>query len=219
MEHVRKGKASKDPETWAGMVEDMRKAKVPEWYIESCHKIKYMFPKAHACAYVMSALRIAWFKLYQPINYYAAFFSIRVTDFDIETMIKGYDAIREKLLLLQTKGFEASNKETAIIETLKVALEATARGIHFGMLDLNKSGASNFVIDTEHENTLIPSFSTIDGLGGTVAQTIVEEREKRPFLSIEDFQKRGKVSQTLVDKMRLMGILDELPESSQMTLF
>ncbi len=219
MEHVRKGKASKDPETWAGMVEDMKKVGVPEWYIESCHKIKYMFPKAHACAYVMSALRIAWFKVYQPLNYYATFFSIRVTDFDIETMIKGYDAIKQKIEELQTKGFDASNKETSIIETLKIALEATARGIHFAPLDLNKSDAKNFMIDKEHENTLIPSFSTIDGLGGTVAQTIVEERSKKPFLSIEDFQKRGKVSQTLVDKMRTMGMLDDLPESSQMTLF
>ncbi len=219
MEHVRKGKASKDPETWAGMVEDMKKVGVPEWYIESCHKIKYMFPKAHACAYVMSALRIAWFKVYQPLNYYATFFSIRVTDFDIETMIKGYDAIKQKIEELQTKGFDASNKETSIIETLKIALEATARGIHFAPLDLNKSDARNFTIDKEHENTLIPSFSTIDGLGGTVAQTIVEERSKKPFLSIEDFQKRGKVSQTLVDKMRTMGMLDDLPESSQMTLF
>lgn len=219
MEHVRKGKASKDPETWSGMVEEMKAANVPDWYIESCYKIKYMFPKAHACAYVMSALRIAWFKVHQPINYYAAFFSIRVTDFDIETMIKGYDAIKAKLIELQTKGFEASNKETSIIETLKVALEATARGIKFGSIDLEKSQASKFVIDQEHENTLIPPFSTIDGLGGTVATNIVEEREKKTFLSIEDFQKRGKVSQTLVDRMRLMGILGDLPESSQMTLF
>ncbi len=219
MEFVRKGKAKKEPDNWAGISEEMKNAGIPEWYIESCHKIQYMFPKAHACAYVMSALRIAWFKLYQPINYYAAFFSIRVTDFDIETMIKGYDAIKEKMLDIQTKGFEASNKETAIIETLRVALEATARGIKFAPLDLNKSDAKNFVIDKEHENTLIPSFSTIDGLGGTVAQTIVEERSKKDFLSIEDFQRRGKVSQTLVDKMRLMGMLDGLPESSQMTLF
>lgn len=219
MEHVRKGKASKDPETWAGMVKDMQSANVPEWYIESCYKIKYMFPKAHACAYVMSALRIAWFKVHQPINYYAAYFSIRITDFDIDTMIKGYDAIKEKLIELQNKGFDATNKESVILETLKIALEATARGIKFAPLSLEKSEASRFVIDENNPNTLIPPFSTIDGLGGTVAQTIIAERNKKYFLSIEDFQKRGKVSMTLIDKMRLMGIFEDLPESSQMTLF
>lgn len=219
MEFVRKGKASKDPETWKMWEGKMKEVHIPDWYIESCHKIKYMFPKAHACAYIMSALRVAWFKVHQPLNYYATYFSIRVTDFDIETMMKGYDAIKSKILDIQAKGFEATNKENGVLESLKIALEASARGIHFGKISLEKSDATHFRIDEEHENTLIPSFSTIDGLGGTVAQKIIEEREQQAFLSIEDFQKRGKVSQTLVDKMRLMGILDDLPESSQLTLF
>ncbi len=219
MEFVRKGKASKDPETWKGMAGEMREAKVPDWYIESCHKIKYMFPKAHACAYVMSAIRIAWFKLYKPLYYYAAFFSIRIDDFDIETMIKGYDAIKEKMEDLQAKGFEATNKEMNIIETLKVALEATARGIHFGNISLEKSEAKNFVIDEENENTLIPGFATIDGLGISVGENIVAERKKKPYLSREDVQKRGKVSKTLIDKMVEMGVLEGLPDSNQLSLF
>ena len=219
MEHVRKGKATKDPETWKGMVEEMREAKVPEWYIESCHKIKYMFPKAHACAYVMSAIRIAWFKVYKPLYYYAAFFSIRVDDFDIDTMIKGYNAIKTRYDDLMAKGFEATNKETNIIESLHIALEATARGIKFAPISLEKSDATRFIVDTEHENTLIPPFKTIDGLGLTVAKTIVEAREQGPFLSKEDLQKRGKVSKTLTDKMTEMGILNELPDSNQLSLF
>ena len=219
MEHVRKGKATKDPETWKGMVEEMKQANVPEWYIESCHKIKYMFPKAHACAYVMSAIRIAWFKVYKPLYYYAAFFSIRVDDYDIETMIKGYNAIKTRYEDLLAKGFEATNKETNIIESLHVALEATARGIKFAPIYLEKSDATRFIVDTLHENTLIPPFKTIDGLGLTVAKTIVEERNKQPFLSKEDLQKRGKVSKTLTDKMEAMGIVNELPDSNQLSLF
>ena len=219
MEHVRKGKATKDPETWKGMVEEMREAKVPEWYIESCHKIKYMFPKAHACAYVMSAIRIAWFKVYKPLYYYAAFFSIRVDDFDIDTMIKGYNAIKTRYDDLMAKGFEATNKETNIIESLHVALEATARGIKFAPISLEKSDATRFIVDTLHENTLIPPFKTIDGLGITVAKTIVEARNSGPFLSKEDLQKRGKVSKTLTDKMTEMGIVDNLPDSNQLSLF
>ncbi len=218
MEFVRKGKPSKDPATWQTWADKMKEANIPDWYIESCHKIKYMFPKAHACAYVMSAIRIAWFKLYQPINYYAAFFSIRVDDFDIETMIKGEQAIREKLIDLQNKGYEATNKETNIIETLKIALEATCRGIKFGSIDLNKSEATKF-LKIEEENVLIPPFSTIDGLGDTVANTIVEERNNQPFISKEDVQKRGKVSKTLIDKMTSMGILEGLPDSNQLSLF
>ena len=219
MEFVRKGKASKDPETWAMWKEKMEESNIPDWYIESCHKIKYMFPKAHACAYVMSAIRIAWFKVYQPLYYYAAYFSVRVDDFDIETMIKGKNEIKRILEDLIAKGFEASNKEVGITESLRIALEAAARGIQFGPIDLQKSEATRFIIDPNHENTLIPPFSTIDGLGVTVAQMIVEEREKQPYLSKEDLQKRGKVSKTLIDKMDAMGIIKDLPESNQLSLF
>ena len=218
MEFVRKGKASKDPEGWAKWEAKMKEANIPEWYIDSCRKIKYMFPKAHACAYVMSAIRIAWFKVYKPIYYYASYFSIRSDDFDIETMIKGYDAIKSKMEDIKLKGFEASNKESNILTTLEIALEATARGIKFANVDLYKSESRNFIVSSDDDMTLIPPFRTIDGLGEAVSKAIVEEREKQEFISIEDLQKRCKVSVTIIDKMRTMGILEGLPESSQMTL-
>ena len=218
MEFVRKGRATKDPETWKKWEAKMKEANIADWYIESCHKIKYMFPKAHACAYVMSALRIAWFKMYHPIWYYAAFFSVRIDDFDTVSMIKGKEAIRERLEEISNKGYEATNKENSISESLKVALEASCRGIKFAPIDLNKSEALNFIID-EQTNALIPPFRTIDGLGDTVAKTIVEARKEQPFLSKDDLQTRGKVSKTLMDKMDEMGILQGLPESNQLSLF
>ena len=218
MEFVRKGKASKDPETWKGHVETMQKANIPEWFIESCHKIKYMFPKAHAAAYVMSAFRIAYYKVHKPSVYYATYFSTRFSDFDITVMINGYDAIKSKIIEINNKGFDATNKESSVLETLKLSLEATARGIKFGNLDLMRSDAKNFIIDSDGV-TLIPPFRSIDGLGDVVAQNICEEAKKKPFISVEDFQKRCKVSQTLVDKMKTMGILNNMPETSQLSLF
>ena len=219
MEFVRKGKAKKEPEKWLEWKQVMIDNNIPNWYIESCHKIQYMFPKAHACAYVMSAIRIAWFKVYQPLNYYATFFSIRVVDFDIETMIKGYDAIKLKIEDLENKSHEITKKEGDILETLKIALEATARGIKFANINLQKSDAVKFIKSDTEENTLISPFRAIDGLGDTVGKTIVQEREVKEFLSMEDLQKRGKVSTTLIDKMRSMKILDSLPESNQLSLF
>ena len=217
MEFVRKGKASKDPVTWQGYVDTMKEANIPDWFIDSCGKIKYMFPKAHAAAYVISAFRIAWFKVHKPVLYYATYFSARITDYDIDVMIKGYQSIKDKIVEITNKGYEATNKESAVLETLKIALEATARGIKFAPINLLKSAATTFtVID---DNSMYPPFSSIDGLGDTVAKNIVEEREKSPFLSVEDVQRRAKVSGTLIEKMRLMGIFDGMEESNQMSLF
>lgn len=218
MEFVRKGKASKDPETWAGFEAEMKEAGIEQWFIDSCQKIKYMFPKAHATAYVMSAFRIAYYKVHHPSYFYASWFSTKATDFDIETMIKGYDAIKARMIEIINKGFEASNKEAGILECLRLALEMTARGLKFSNIDLEKSDALYFKV-AEDNKTLIPPFKSIDGLGDTVAKKIVEEREKGAFLSIEDLQKRGKLSGTLIEKMRAMGILDNLAESSQLSLF
>ncbi len=218
MEFVRKGKASKDPETWAGYVETMKKANIPEWFINSCFKIKYMFPKAHAAAYVTSAFRIAWYKVHKPLVYYATYFSTRFQDFDIEAMVKGYDAIRAKMLEIQSKGYDATNKESSLLETLKLALEATARGIKFKNIDIEKSDGANFIMD-ESDNSLIMPFRSLDGLGDAVATKIIEERNQKAFYSIEDFQNRGKVNQTTVDKMRVMGVFGNMPETSQLSLF
>ena len=191
---------------------------IPKWYIESCGKIKYMFPKAHATAYVIMALRIAYFKVYHPIMFYASYFSVRAMDFDIDAMIQGYDAIKRRIEEIVNKGYEATPKEKALITVLEVALEMTARGFKFGNVDLYKSDAHNFII-SEDGKTLIPPFRTIDGLGVTVAEQIVKERNKGPFLSKEDLQKRGKISSTLLDKMNLMGITKDLPETNQLVLF
>ena len=217
MEFVRKGKATKDPETWKSHVETMKEANIPEWYIESCHKIKYMFPKAHAAAYVMSAFRIAWYKVHMPVYFYSSWYSSKATDVDVEAMIKGYDAIKARLEDILGKGFEATNKENGQAESLKVALEATARGIKFLNVDLYKSDATVWIVKNETE--IYPPFVAIDGLGETVAKNIVKEREKQPFISVEDVQRRGKVSQTLIDKMKEMRLLNDLPDSNQLSLF
>ena len=218
MEFVRKGKASKDPKGWAEFVQIMQQADIPEWFIESCHKIKYMFPKAHAAAYVMSAFRIAWFKVHQPIYYYASFFSIRCDDFDIDSMIKGYDAVRAKIMELQAKGYEATNKDKAVLETLQVCLEMLARGFSFKNIDIEKSEANKFVIDEDGKSLILP-FKTIDGLGSTAANMIIEQRKDKPYYSIEDLQNRGKVNNTTLTKLRLLGVLNGLPETSQLSLF
>ena len=217
MEFVRKGKASKDPEGWKEHKQVMIDAGIPDWYIDSCEKIKYMFPKAHAAAYVISAFRIAWYKVHMPVYFYASWFTTKATDVDVETMIKGYDAIKAKIIEIQNKGYEATNKETGQLESLKVALEATARGIKFLPIDLYKSGST--IWNVKDETSIYPPFSSIDGLGETVAVNIDNERKKGKFISIEDFQGRCKVSSTLTDRMKMMKILDDMPDSSQLTLF
>lgn len=217
MEFVRKGKASKDPETWKIHKETMTKAGIESWFIDSCEKIKYMFPKAHACAYVTSAFRIAWYKVHMPVYFYASWLTSKATDVDVETMMRGYNDIREKIIEIQTKGYDATNKETGQLESLKVSLEATARGINFVPIDLNLSEAT--IWGVKDDKNIYPPFAAIDGLGDTVAKAIVEEREKRPFTSIEDLQKRAKISQTLIEKLRKMKILDGLDESDQLSLF
>lgn len=220
MEFVRKGRASKpkDAEEWNGYVEILKEYNIPEWYIKSCQKIKYMFPKAHAAAYVTSAFRIAWYKVHKPLVYYCTYFSTRFQDFDIDVMTKGYDAIRAKILEIQSKGYDATNKESSLLETLKLALEAVARGVTFKTIDLEKSDGNNFVM-VEDENALIMPFRALDGLGDAVASKIMEERSVKPFYSIEDFQIRGKVNQATIAKLRAMNIFGSLPETSQLSLF
>ena len=219
MEFVRKGKASKpkERETWEKHKQTMIDANIPEWFIDSCFKIKYMFPKAHAAAYVISAFRIAWFKVHMPVYFYASWLTSKATDFEIETMIKGYDSIKERIEEIQAKGFDATPKENGLLECLKVCLEATARGIKFAPIDLYDSKADVWgVID---DNTIRPPFISVDGLGDSVAQQIVKERENAKFISIEDLQSRGKVNSTTIEKLRNLGILESLPESSQLSLF
>ncbi|MCI8460398.1 MAG: PolC-type DNA polymerase III, partial [Bacilli bacterium] len=217
MEFVRKGKASKEPDTWKEHVKTMEEANIPDWFIGSCAKIKYMFPKAHAAAYVISAFRIAWYKVHMPVYFYASWYSSKATDVDVENMIKGYQSIKARIEDIQAKGYEATNKENGQAESLKVALEATARGIKFLNVDLYESDATVWIAKNDTE--IYPPFNAIDGLGDTVAKNIVAEREKGNFISVEDVQKRAKVSQTLIDKMKEMGILSGMPDSNQLSLF
>ena len=217
-EFVRKGKAKKEPDTWLEHVAYMREFSVPEWFIECCRKIEYMFPKAHACAYVMMAYRVAWFKVYYPLYYYSAFFSIRRSDFDVNAMLKGYDGIKGRLIEIKEKGFGASAKESAVGDTLAVALEMLARGFTFKNIDITKSLAKTFYIDEENKCLYLP-FMAVDGLGENVANKIVEERNKKPFYCVEDFQMRGKVNQTTVNALRELGVFEGMPESAQLSLF
>ncbi len=210
MESVRKGKGLTEE-----MEADMRKNEVPEWYIDSCKKIKYMFPKAHAAAYVLMAIRIAYFKVHLPLLYYAAYFTVRAEDFDIETMKHGPEAIKGKIGEINAKGLDASNKEKSLLTVLELALEMTERGFSFQNYDLYKSDAKEFIIDG---NTLIPPFNSIPGLGTNAAFNIVKSREDGEFLSKEDLQQRGKVSKTILEYLDNQGCLEALPEQNQLTL-
>jgi DNA polymerase-3 subunit alpha (Gram-positive type) len=211
MESVRKGK---------GLTEDMEKAMrehdVPDWYIESCKKIKYMFPKAHAAAYVLMAVRVAYFKVHFPLAYYCAYFSVRAEDFDLPAMIKGARAIRTRVEEINAKGLDATKKEKDLLTVLEIALEMCERGMSFKNVDLYKSKATEFVIEG---NSLIPPFNAIPGLGESVAKQIVAAREEREFLSKEDLQTRGRVSKSLIEYMEQLGVLEGLPDENQLSLF
>ena len=218
MEFVRKGMPSKLPDVWVEHANKMKEKNIADWYIESCRRIKYMFPKAHAVAYVTMAMRVAWFKVHMPIFYYCAYLSIRCSDFDIDAMMGGYDSIKAAMEEINNKGYDASNKEKNTLSVLEIALEMTARGFKFGKIDLERSQAINFVIDKDNK-TLIPPFRTIDGLGDTVAENIIKERQIKHFLSVEDFAIRSKVSTTILERMRMLGILEGMRESNQLSLF
>ena len=219
MERVRKGMWLKiSEEERNGYIEAMKANNVPEWYIESCGKIKYMFPKAHAAAYVMMALRVAYFKVHHPIYYYCAYFSIRAKAFDIKTMGAGLDAIKRKMqeIAEKRKNNEASNVEIDLYTTLEIVNEMWERGFKFGKLDLYRSDATEFIIDGD---TLIPPFVAMDGLGENVAKQLVRARQEGEFLSKTELRKRGGLSSTLVEKMDEMGILGNMPEDNQLSLF
>lgn len=211
MEKVRKGKglAPEDEEA-------MKDASVPDWYIESCKKIKYMFPKAHAAAYVMMAFRIAYFKVYYPKCFYAAFFSIRADDFDYAAMCNGKEQVQRLIDETLEKGNNASKKEKDILTILEIVREMVARGISFVKMDLYRSDATKFLIT---EEGILPPLNSLQGLGDTAALNIVEARKNGEFLSIEEFRQRTKVSKTVIDIMKQHQILIGLPETNQLSLF
>ncbi len=213
MESVRKGKGLK-PE-W---IEEMKKHDVPDWYIESCQKIKYMFPKAHAAAYVMMAYRIAYFKVFYPLAYYAAYFSIRASAFSYEYMCRGKEKLEYFIEDFKKRKDrkELSAKEEDVLKDMKLVQEMHARGFEFEQIDLFKVAARKFQI---FGNKIMPALSAIDGLGDKAADSIVEAAKDGPFLSKDDFRVRTKVSKTIIDFMDDLGILGDLPESNQISLF
>ena len=215
MEKVRKGKGvSKEHE------ELMLKYNVPLWYIESCKLIKYMFPKAHATAYVIMALRIGWFKVYKPIYYYAGFFSRRASAFDVEAMAHGFESIKARLvdLDMKIKNRSASAKEEDTYAALLLAIEMVARGMRFKQMDINESEAINFKVLDDKETLLIP-FGALDSLGPSIAHSIVEARNEHPFTSKKDVMRRTKLNATQFEKMNAMGVFEGLPEDDQIGLF
>lgn len=210
MESVRKGKGLK-PE----MEEEMLKYGVPDWYIWSCKKIKYMFPKAHAAAYVMMAWRIAWFKVFRPLAYYTAYFSIRASAFSYELMCQGKERLEHHMKELMERGKEGlTAKDQDTIRDMRIVQEMYARGFEFLPLDLTLANDKNFQII---EDKIMPSLSAIDGLGEKAAEGIVIAVKDGPFLSKEDFRNRSKVSKTVTDKMAELGILGDLPETNQLS--
>ena len=211
MESVRHGRGI--PDNWQ---KKMKEANVPQWYMDSCLKIKYMFPRAHAAAYVLMALRIAYFKVYFPLVYYCAFFSVRADDFDVVAMAHGKEAVKARMAEINEKGNDASAKEKSLLTILELANEMLERGFKFKMVDLKRSDASNWLIDGD---SLIAPFRAIPGLGLNVAKQIVAAREERPFLSKQDLAERGKVSQTLIDFMTENHVIDKLPDENQLSLF
>ena len=211
MESVRKGKGLK-PE-WE---EEMTKHGVPDWYIWSCKKIKYMFPKAHAAAYVMMAWRIAYCKVFYPLAYYAAFFSIRASGFSYELMCQGREKLEVHLADYKKRSDTLSKKEQDTLRDMRIVQEMYARGFEFTPIDIYKAKARHFQIV---DGKLMPSLSSIDGLGEKAAEGIVDAAKDGPFLSKEDFRNRSKVSKTVCDLMSELHILGDLPENNQLSLF
>ncbi|MDE6567554.1 MAG: PolC-type DNA polymerase III, partial [Lachnospiraceae bacterium] len=217
MEAVRKGTVAKGKcAMWEEWKQDMLDHDVPQWYIESCEKIKYMFPKAHAAAYVMMALRVAYFKVHEPLAYYAAFFSIRALDaFNYELMCQGRERLEYYMKDYNKRKDSLSNKEKEVYEIMRLVQEMYARGLEFTPIDIYRSKATRFQIV---DGKIMPSFAAIDGLGAVAAEMIEDEAAKGKFLSREDFKNRCKVSATTIEAMGELGLFGDLPHTNQISL-
>ncbi len=225
MEHVRKGRGLltyKDKETGEERQEEdvMREHNVPEWYIWSCKKIKYMFPKAHAAAYIMMALRVAWYKIYKPLAYYAAFFGIRAKAFNYETMCQGREKLEFFMADLKRKkaNHEASKKDEDSLGDMKIVQEMYARGFEFLPIDIYTAKAHEFQII---DGKLMPSLDTIEGLGEKAADGLVDAvaAQDGPFVSKNDLREKSKLSKTVIETMSNLGLLNGMPEDSQLSIF
>ena len=211
MESVRKGKGLTDE-----MIDAMKANDVPDWYLDSCLKIKYMFPKAHAAAYVLMAVRIAYFKVHHPLYYYAAYFTIRASDFDLITMIKDKESIKNTVKDMYSRYMDLGKKEKDVLTVLEIMNEMAHRGFKMQPISLEKSQAFEFIIE---DDTLIPPFIAVPGLGENVAKRIVEAREDGPFLSKEDLNKKAGLSQKIIEYLDDLGSLPDLPDKAQLSIF
>ncbi len=218
MESVRKGKVAGGKEkNWEEYKQIMREHDVPEWYIGSCEKIKYMFPKAHAAAYVTNAFRIAWFKVHVPKAYYSAFFSIRAADnFDASCMVLGKEKVKNKMKEIDLKGVTATKKEQDMYAVLELVLEMYERGINFLPIDLYKSHYKNFIVEDEG---IRPPFSSIAGFGPIAAESLYKAAKEEEFMSIDEIRIRAKLGDSTIDLLREFGVLDGMQESNQISLF
>lgn len=217
MEAVRKGTVAKGKcGNWPEWKQDMLDHNVPDWYVWSCEKIQYMFPKAHAAAYVMMGWRIAYCKINYPLAYYCAFFSIRASAFSYETMCLGREHLERVMSEYRKRSDSLSNKEQDALKDMRIVQEMYARGFKFEPLDIFKAHSRNFQIVN---NKVMPSLSSIEGLGEKAADAIMEAAKDGPFLSKDDFRSRTKVSKTVVDLMADLGLLGDIPESNQISLF
>lgn len=216
METVRKGKALSDLAKWEEYKTMMREKNVPEWYIKSCEKIKYMFPKAHAAAYVTNAFRIAWFKVHQPLAYYAAYFTIRAKAFDSEVMIFGDEKVKNKMKEIDMMGNDATQKDKDMYDDLEIVHEMYERGFEFLPIDLYKSHSTKFKIE---EGKIRPPVNSIPGLGTVAAEGIEDAKKDGIFMSIDDLRIRAKIGASVIDLLRAFGCLKGMPESNQLSLF
>ena len=217
MENVRKGIVAKGKcDKWPEWKQDMIDHNVPDWYIWSCEKIKYMFPKAHAAAYVMMAWRIAYCKVFYPLAYYAAYFSIRATAFSYELMCQGKEKLEGYMHEYEKRKDELSKKEQDTYKDMRLVQEMYARGFEFLPLDIYKSEPHHFQIV---DGKLLPALNTIDGLGDNAAVAIAEAAKDGIFLSKDDFRERTKVSKTTIELMSDLGLFGDMPESNQLSLF
>ena len=217
MEDVRKGKVAKGKSgNWSEWKQDMLDHGIPDWYVWSCEQIKYMFPKAHAAAYVMMAYRIAYCKVYYPLAYYAAYFSIRANAFSYELMCQGKEKLEYYLRDYKKRSDSLSNKEQDTLKDMRLVQEMYARGYEFLPIDLYKSKATKFQII---DGKLLPPFSSIEGMGDKAADAVEMAAQDGPFLSLDDFRQRTKVSKTVIDFMADLGLFGDLPASNQLSLF
>lgn len=211
MENVRKGKGVTDEEVAA-----MEDNDVPEWYIESCRRIKYMFPKAHAVAYVMMSYRIAYYKVYHPVEFYCVFFTTKISEFDADTILKGANAVKTKIELIEAKGRNATKKEEDEVTVLEAAYEMYARGYEFLPAEIGKSDATRFL---PAEGKAMLPYSALSGVGENAARSIAAEFERKPFRSVDDLRTRAKVNRTAIEALTNHGVLAGIPESDQISLF